>query len=52
MQTGRTRSAAEIANLLKQAGFAAVTPARSLRPFVTTALSATKPADSPLQLSN
>lgn len=46
MQTGRTRSAAEIASLLKQAGFTAISPARSLRPFVTTALSAAVFADS------
>ena len=51
MQTGRTRSAAEIADLLKQAGFNAITPARSLRPFVTSALSAVAPADSPDALS-
>jgi demethylspheroidene O-methyltransferase len=43
MQTGRTRSAVEIAALLKQAGFSAITPARTLRPYVTSALSATAP---------
>ena len=52
MQTGRTRSAVEIADLLKQAGFQAITPVRSLRPFVTSALSATAPADSLSKLSN
>lgn len=46
MGTGRTRSAGEIASLLHQAGFGSITPARTLRPFVTTALSGTKPADS------
>jgi demethylspheroidene O-methyltransferase len=40
MQTGRTRSAAEISTLLQQAGFSDITPARSLRPFVTSTLSA------------
>ncbi len=46
MQTGRTRSAAEITSLLKSAGFSAMTPVRSLRPFVTSALTATVSADS------
>ena len=52
MQTGRTRSAAEIAGLLQKAGFEAITPAKSLRPFVTTALSAIAPAESLSKLSN
>ena len=52
MQTGRTRSADEIAVLLAQAGFAAITPAKSLRPFVTSALSATVPAETRAGLSN
>jgi demethylspheroidene O-methyltransferase len=51
MQTGKTRSAAEIGGLLKQAGFAAATPVRSLRPFVTSALVATAPAESRTKLS-
>jgi demethylspheroidene O-methyltransferase len=38
MRTGRTRSGAEIADLARAAGFSAITPARSLRPFVTSAL--------------
>ncbi|AZL60711.1 methyltransferase domain-containing protein [Tabrizicola piscis] len=52
MQTGRTRSEAEIAGLLQKAGFDAITPAKSLRPFVTTALSAMTPAESLSKLSN
>ncbi|NJS40466.1 MAG: methyltransferase domain-containing protein [Rhodobacteraceae bacterium] len=52
MQTGRTRSGAEIAVLLNQAGFTAVSAVRSDRPFVTSALSATVPADSVAKLSN
>ncbi len=43
MQTGRTRSPAEIAALLGSAGFVAVTPARSLRSFVTSTLTAVRP---------
>lgn len=38
MQTGRTRSGREIAELARAAGFLAPHPARSLRPFVTSAL--------------
>ena len=38
MQTGRTRSGAEIAALALAAGFASVSPAKTLRPFVTAAL--------------
>ena len=52
MGTGRTRSANEIAVLLTHCGFSGVSPVRSLRPFVTSAFSATKPADSPAKLSN
>ncbi len=52
MQTGRTRSANEIASLLQKAGFQAITPVKSLRPFVTSALSATVPADLLSKLSN
>jgi demethylspheroidene O-methyltransferase len=44
MQTGRTRSGAEIAALLQSAGFAAPGRARSLRPYVTSALVATRRA--------
>jgi demethylspheroidene O-methyltransferase len=42
MQTGRTRSGAEIAGMLRKAGFSVASPARSLRPFVTSALVAGK----------
>lgn len=42
MQTGTVRSAARIAELCKNAGFASVTTFPSRRPFVTTALMATK----------
>lgn len=38
MRTGRTRSGAEIAALAGQAGFSTISRARSLRPFVTSAL--------------
>jgi demethylspheroidene O-methyltransferase len=38
MQTGRTRSGPEIAALARAAGFLSVSTARSLRPFVTSAL--------------
>lgn len=38
MQTGRTRSGDEIAALARAAGFQSVTPAKTLRPFVTSAL--------------
>jgi demethylspheroidene O-methyltransferase len=38
MQTGRTRSGPEIAALARAAGFLSISPARSLRPFVTSAL--------------
>jgi demethylspheroidene O-methyltransferase len=40
MRTGRVRSAAEIAALLGQAGFAQVSAPRSRRPFVTSVLTA------------
>lgn len=43
MQTGRTRSGAEIAALVRAAGFAQPDPARSLRPFVTSTLLARRP---------
>ena len=43
MRTGRTRSAAEISELLGNAGFFVDRPARSLRPFITTALIARRP---------
>lgn len=46
MQTGRTRSGPEIAGLLKTAGFEAITPARTLRPYVTSAMMARVPANS------
>ncbi|WP_135447134.1 methyltransferase [Tabrizicola caldifontis] len=38
MQTGRTRSGQEIAAMARAAGFEVLKPARSLRPFVTSAL--------------
>lgn len=44
MQTGTVRSASRIAALCKQAGFASVKAYPSRRPFVTTALTAVKPA--------
>lgn len=42
MQTGRTRSGVEIAAMARAAGFELAAPARSLRPFVTSALVATR----------
>jgi demethylspheroidene O-methyltransferase len=44
MQTGRTRSGEEIATMAQSAGFQIVQPARSLRPFVTSALVAARSA--------
>jgi demethylspheroidene O-methyltransferase len=44
MRTGRARSAAEIAGLLRQAGFDVSEKPAVLRPYVTSALVATKPA--------
>jgi demethylspheroidene O-methyltransferase len=46
MRTGRTRSAAEIAALLREAGFETPEREKSLRPYVTTALVARKPVQS------
>ncbi len=43
MQTGRTRSAAEIAALLGKAGFSSVQIHKGFRPFVTSAVTATRP---------
>ena len=43
MRTGRTRSAAEIAQLCQTAGFDAVKAAPSRRPFVTSCIEARKP---------
>lgn len=43
MQTGRTRSGTEIATLLSAAGFEGITLARSLRPYVTSVLTARVP---------
>ncbi|NNE87974.1 MAG: methyltransferase domain-containing protein [Silicimonas sp.] len=40
MGTGRTRSAAEIAALCKEAGFSDVRPRKSTRPFITSCLTA------------
>lgn len=42
MDTGRTRSAAEIGALLQAAGFEHVSAVSTLRPFVTSVLSATR----------
>ncbi|SHH09544.1 demethylspheroidene O-methyltransferase [Cognatiyoonia sediminum] len=42
MQTGRARSAAEISDLLRQAGFANIGKPMTRRPFVTTAITAVK----------
>lgn len=42
MQTGRTRSAAEIKNLLQQAGFAEIKTYRADRPFITCVMDARK----------
>ena len=43
MQTGRTRSAAEISALLAAAGFADVTPFKAARPYVTQVITAVRP---------
>lgn len=47
MQTGRTRSAAEITALLSAAGFVAPRSIPGTRPFVTSAVTARKPAADP-----
>jgi demethylspheroidene O-methyltransferase len=44
MRTGRARSGAEIAALLEAAGFTDVVIAKSARPFVTSVVTAVKPA--------
>nr|WP_248298111.1 acetylserotonin O-methyltransferase [Tabrizicola sp. YIM 78059] len=44
MQTGRTRSGAEIAEMARLAGFQVDKPAKTLRPFVTSCIVATRPA--------
>lgn len=43
MQTGRTRSAAEISALLAEAGFAGIKVHKSARPYVTQVISAARP---------
>ncbi len=43
MQTGRTRSPAQIRAALAQAGFGKITRARGARPFVTSVIAARKP---------
>ncbi len=43
MQTGRTRSGAEIAGLLRTAGFAGIRIHPGFRPFVTSAVTAARP---------
>lgn len=40
MQTGRTRSGREIAQLLEKAGFSSISPPRSLRPYITSVVEA------------
>ena len=42
MRTGRTRSAAEISDLLTEAGFVDVRPTKPLRPYVTSVVTAVK----------
>ncbi|MDO8884439.1 methyltransferase, partial [Pseudotabrizicola sp.] len=44
MQTGRTRSAADIADLLAAAGFTAVRSLPGPRPYVTSAITAERSA--------
>ncbi|MCC6001097.1 MAG: methyltransferase domain-containing protein [Pararhodobacter sp.] len=44
MQTGRTRSPSDIALMLRSAGFGSVTNARNYRPFVTSSITARRPA--------
>jgi demethylspheroidene O-methyltransferase len=44
MGTGRTRSAARIAELLRGAGFTAIRGHRTHRPFVTGVVSAARPS--------
>ena len=44
MRTGRTRSAARIGELLHEAGFGGIAPVRSRRSFVTSLVSAHRPA--------
>ena len=44
MRTGRTRSAVEITALLSAAGFANIVAQTGFRPFVTSVVSATRPA--------
>lgn len=46
MQTGRCRSAAEIAQLLRETGFASVASTSTSRPFVTGIVQGRRPADS------
>ena len=43
MQTGRTRSGAEIAVLMAAAGFADITDIKGIRPFVTSVVTARRP---------
>jgi demethylspheroidene O-methyltransferase len=43
MQTGRTRSAQEIAALCRQAGFADIRCLRPSRPYVTSVVTAIRP---------
>lgn len=43
MQTGRTRSGAEIAEMLSQAGFASICTKTGFRPYVTSVVTAVRP---------
>jgi demethylspheroidene O-methyltransferase len=43
MQTGRTRSGAEIASLLRGAGFTDIRVVRGFRPFVTSVVTGRRP---------
>ena len=45
METGRTRSAETIANLMRQAGFTHVSAPKTTRPYVCTVIEAVKPAE-------
>ncbi|ESW61381.1 MAG: SAM-dependent methlyltransferase [Rhodobacter sp. CACIA14H1] len=51
MQTGRTRSAAEIGAMLEAAGFAGVQIHKGFRPFVTSVVTAVRPVNDAAQKS-
>lgn len=44
MQTGKTRSVAEISDLLRQSGFSEIQQHKTARPYVTSAITAVRPA--------